>query len=614
MRNLTTPLILINTTLIVGAIGIFSYLLVRQLILEQIQAKALLQVHQRTDEIDQWLAVRKAEVYTLANTDTVRSLNWSQIEPYLRGEVRRIQEFFTFAVTYPDGSHYNTRIGNTHKNVKSRNDIRKALAGQNNISDPFFTPITRIHVVAIATPIRQTYDPASPPIAALNGNLTVGRVSEIINKLRYGEGSYAFALNSTGEPIIHPPQALMSTTKKSAKSFLESNDPNLADIARRMVNKQEGMKLALVDGKWKYVAHVPLEQANWSVALIIPLENIESQLVPLNVLASVLGGLLVIATIVAWQQILLTEQTKAQVLQLSAQEKTLQQQAQELAHTLKQLQQTQIQLVQTEKMSSLGQLVAGVAHEINNPISFISGNLTYARQYTEDLLKLVQLYQQHYPNPAPQIQQEAEAIELNFLSQDLPNLLTSMEVGTERIKKIVLSLRNFSRLDEAEKKAVNIHEGIDSALMILEHRFKAISNRPAIKVTKEYSELPTVECYPGQLNQVFMNILTNAIDAIEESLVENEVQGVNPEIRIWTKLTDDKHLLIGIADNGSGIPETHQQRLFDPFFTTKPIGKGTGLGLSISHQIITQKHCGKLQCISSPGNGAEFIIEIPVGQ
>ncbi|WP_179064753.1 ATP-binding protein [Nostoc sp. C052] len=277
------------------------------------------------------------------------------------------------------------------------------------------------------------------------------------------------------------------------------------------------------------------------------------------------------------------------------------------------------QLVHSEKMSSLGQLVAGVAHEINNPVNFISGNIGYANQYIQDLLRLLQLYQQNYPHPATEIQQQTEAIDLNFLIADLPNLLTSMTVGAERITEIVLSLRNFSRLDEAEMKAVNIHEGIDNTLMILEHRLKPKSNHLTIEVIKEYGDLPLVECYAGQLNQVFMNLLANAIDALQES-VENIEWGVGekalptPQIRIHTQLTSENQVVICIADNGTGIPENVQKHLFEPFFTTKPIGKGTGLGLSISYQIITQKHQGKLQCISAPGQGTEFVIVIPLNQ
>ncbi|MBX9257964.1 amino acid permease [Desmonostoc muscorum CCALA 125] len=281
------------------------------------------------------------------------------------------------------------------------------------------------------------------------------------------------------------------------------------------------------------------------------------------------------------------------------------------------------QLVQSEKMSSLGQLVAGVAHEINNPVNFIYGNINFASQYIEDLLKLLQLYQQYYPHPVPEIENKIEAIDLNFLITDLPNLLSSMEVGAERITEIVLSLRNFSRLDEAEMKAVNIHEGIDSTLMILENRLKAKPNSVGIEVIKEYGELPLVECYAGQLNQVFMNILANAIDALEESLVFSHssfatdkglMTNNRGQIRIHTKLNKDKQVVIRIADNGLGIPEDVQQRLFEPFFTTKPVGKGTGLGLSISYQIITQKHQGKLQCISTVGQGTEFVIIIPLTQ
>ncbi|MDZ8105782.1 MAG: ATP-binding protein [Nostoc sp. DedQUE12a] len=295
-------------------------------------------------------------------------------------------------------------------------------------------------------------------------------------------------------------------------------------------------------------------------------------------------------------------------------EAQLKQQAIELEQTLKELQTTQSQLIQSEKMSSLGQLVAGVAHEINNPVNFIYGNLTHADNYIHELLNLLHIYQISYPNPVLEIQTQIQAMDLDFLIEDLPKLLSSMEVGAERIRQIVASLRTFSRLDEAELKATDIHEGIESTLMILEHRLKTKANYPQIEVIRDYGNLPLVECYAGQLNQVFMNILSNALDALEDSLIQGKITHNKPQIRICTQQLDAKQIVIRIIDNGSGIPEQVRQRLFDPFFTTKPVGKGTGLGLSISYQIITERHGGSLQCISSPNQGAEFIIQIPIAQ
>jgi signal transduction histidine kinase len=296
----------------------------------------------------------------------------------------------------------------------------------------------------------------------------------------------------------------------------------------------------------------------------------------------------------------------------------------ELKRALSELRRTQGHMIQSEKMSSLGQLVAGVAHEINNPVNFIHGNLAHVETYTRDLLDFVQLYQQHYPDPIAAIQMEAEAIDLEFLQEDLPKIVTSMKVGTDRICQIVLSLRTFSRMDEAEIKPVNIHEGIDSTLLILQHRLKVRSERPIIEVIKDYGTLPLVECYAGQLNQVFMNILTNAIDALEEAIdngqwaAEKQASLLpgddrrSPTITIRTALIDTHWVEIAIADNGPGIPQEMQPRIFDPFFTTKPIGKGTGMGMSISYQIVMEKHDGKLNCFSTDGRGAEFVIQIPI--
>ncbi|MBD2021289.1 HAMP domain-containing histidine kinase, partial [Leptolyngbya sp. FACHB-36] len=256
-----------------------------------------------------------------------------------------------------------------------------------------------------------------------------------------------------------------------------------------------------------------------------------------------------------------------------------------------------------------GQLVAGVAHEINNPVSFIYGNLRPATSYIQDLLHLIDLYQDQYPTPNSAIQTHLEAIDFDFLKADLPQLLTSMKLGADRIKNIVLSLRTFSRMDEAEVKAVDIHAGIDSTLVILEHRLKANHNRPAIQVIKTYGTFPLVECYAGPLNQVFMNILVNAIDALDEAVLSGAIH--HPTIWIQTEIIASR-AVIRISDNGPGIPASIQPRLFNPFFTTKPVGKGTGMGLSISYQIVTERHRGTMRCCSCPEHGAEFIVELPL--
>lgn len=278
-------------------------------------------------------------------------------------------------------------------------------------------------------------------------------------------------------------------------------------------------------------------------------------------------------------------------------------QAQQFSNTLKRLQETQTQLIQTEKMSSLGQLVAGIAHEINNPVNFICGNLFHINHYTKDLLALIQLYQQRYPKPDPDIQTLIETIDLDFLSEDFLKLITSMEIGVDRIRNIVLSLRNFSRLDEADVKLANIHEGIDNTLLILNHRIKK-----GIEIIKQYQDLPLVECYPAQLNQVFMNILTNAIDALQ-----TEADSSQKQILVATEITNTEQIKIRIRDNGPGISNKIKAKLFDPFFTTKPVGQGTGLGLSICYQIV-EKHRGKIDVISELGQGTEFVLVLPLKQ
>ncbi|MEA5549685.1 ATP-binding protein [Anabaena cylindrica UHCC 0172] len=303
-------------------------------------------------------------------------------------------------------------------------------------------------------------------------------------------------------------------------------------------------------------------------------------------------------------------------IQVAARTEKLKQKNIQLQQTLVELQQTQVQLIQTEKMSSLGQLVAGVAHEINNPVNFIYGNLIHVKDYTQKLLTLITQYQQECSHCHPQQNLVDKDIDLDFIIGDLPKILSSMQVGTERISEIVLSLRNFSRLDEAEMKPVNIHEGINSTLLIVQDLIKGHKKQQEITIIKNYGSLPLIECYAGGLNQVFMNIITNAIDALRQQEVDvhKNIKQHFSSIIINTQVKDEDNIIISIKDNGTGIRENCKHRLFEPFFTTKPVGKGTGLGLSISYQIIVDKHKGKIDYISEPGKGTEFLIEIPIRQ
>ncbi|MDZ7967511.1 MAG: ATP-binding protein [Nostoc sp. DedSLP03] len=597
--------IVIILSISISATAITSYKIVKGLLLTSLKEQVLLKTRRGQDDIDNWLAIRKTEIKTLANSTVVRSLDWPVMEPYLQSELKRLQTFLLMGLVTPDAALINTH--HDHLNVKDREFFQRSIAGETVATDPIIGRTTKQLQIQISSPI-----PAETGIKAagvLMGGIPINRVVEAIGNLHQGKVSYAFALNSQGVPIAHPNKELIGTPEKAAKSFLNSRNPRLAEISQKMVAKRTNIELIQLDGKWSYIAYTPLREANWSVALIVPKENIESPLHALNLLTTVLGGLLLIGLISGWRQVQLYEQIRDRALIASKQ-------AQQLSKTLKELQNTQAQLIHTEKMSSLGQLVAGVAHEINNPANFIHANLNHASVYSQDILDLLRLYQQTYPNPTPEISDRIQDLDIEFLAEDLPKLMASMQVGTKRIREIVLSLRNFSRLDEADMKFVDIHEGLDNTLMILNRRLTATPNLPEIQIVKQYSNLPLVECYAGQLNQVFMNVLVNAIDALEEASQKRSFEELktNPnQIKLQTQIDKSSHCaIVQIYDNGIGMSENVKQRVFDHMFTTKPVGKGIGLGMAIAYQIVVDKHRGTIEVDSTPGYGTEFTIRIPL--
>jgi two-component system, NtrC family, sensor kinase len=753
-RHLLTLLILGTTALAISSTACISYFFVRGLILDNLKEVALLKLEKGTDQIDRWLSIRKAEIETIAYDPTVRTLNWKLVEPRLQGEVYRLKEYSMLSLIQPNGSAINT-LGN-FANTKDRQHFKKAIAGKINISDPLIGDSTKVPTLFISAPIWALPPAPNKVIGVLSGSIKLDRVASVINSLQHGSESYAFALNSKGVPIVISNNNLIENIDRSAPSFLQSQDPALSTIARQMIDRQTNIELVKIDNKWVYVAYAPLDEVNWSMALVIPRENIESQLQALNLLTSVVAGLLVPAMLAAVWLIYSSENNRAQaereamlnriagrirasleldeIVQSTVEEivnllhleraafgwydpqnkmlqilwescqsdcpkeaiefepyfvenlsvrsgqsepiilsnetwvegasqpialkansylavpvqtqnqpqgylicshathwfwnpeeiqlieavadqlaiaitqshlySQTQDQVKLLNSALNELKQTQTHLVQSEKMSSLGQMVAGIAHEINNPVNFISANLPHTTKYTKDLLELVSLYKQTFSEVPPEIADFAEEIELEFIEEDLPHILNSMKIGTERIRSIVLSLRNFSRLDESDKKQADIHEGMENTLLLLSNRIKN-----GIYVVKRYGKVPSVECYPSQLNQVFMNLLSNAIDAL------NEIDRLDKIITISTGVVREnggKFLKVAIADNGPGIPDSIKDQLFNPFFTTKQVGQGTGLGLAISYKIVVDGHGGTIKISQVPGGGTEFLVKIPI--
>ncbi|MBE8988983.1 sensor histidine kinase [Nostoc sp. LEGE 12450] len=538
--------------------------------------------------------------------------------------------------------------------------------------DPAYPP----YIVASAG--RPIYDASKKLIGVVGAEIHLLKLSEFLQKLNVSNFGQVFIMERDGMLVANSAQekpfTVVNNEIKRLKA-IDSPNPVLQSIAKQLqqripdfqsITNTQKLKVN-VQGENFYVHVVPWRDQHgldWLVVVGIPEKTYMAQIYA-NTQISILlcFGALIVATTVGiftsrWiaHPILRLNQTTQAIafgdLQQTLQEGNIdelntlghsfnhmagqlresfialensnaelearvEQRTVELKTAMGELQRTQAQVVQSEKMSSLGQLVAGIAHEINNPVNFIHGNITHLDEYTQNLLQMIYLYQERYSNHDPEIQALAEEIDLEFLIEDLQKILPSMKMGTERIRNIVRSLRNFSRMDEAEFKAVDIHEGIESTLLILQHRLKDKPDHPAIEVVKDYGNLPQVECYPGQLNQVLMNVLVNAMDALDELDIKRTSQQIeeNPsQITIRTSVVGSQSIEIAIADNAQGMPESVQNRIFDPFFTTKPVGKGTGMGMAISYQIITEKHGGKLLCFSSLGQGSNFIIQVPIRQ
>ena len=761
-------LLILCCTIAASITGYISYQSIRCLIIKDLEQNALLEVRNRGNKIDRWIATRKAEIEILANTPPIRSMNWLVADPYLQSEVNRLQDFEHFALIEPDGSYFTTKVGRALANVSDRRHFQKAMSGDVYVSDPTISRTLKQQIIPISAPVwsntgNSTSTKIQKPIGVMNGVIKIHRLAEVVGKIEYGEGTYAFVLNSQGVPIVHPDAKLIGNTDKSAPSFLDSKDTNLVNIVREMVYQKTGISLTQINDTRVYVAYLPLEQAEWSIALVIPQDNLEKKLYSLNVFAAVATGFLVgaiIAAIVAlklfakdgirtrteallhrltsriraslnldrilqttveelgtildvdrtifgwydprqdslefcWEYYrkglsprlgvfcaesgpsgdlaarlhrgesvtlrkatglesshlqlkkshytavpVLTQTNRlgylfactkrqfatpdevevleavADSLAIAISQSQLQGQIQDqlklLEEVFTKLRRTESHLVERERITILGKLAAGIARESNNPINFIYGHLIHINDYIKDLLNMIRLYSEKHPESVREIDEEKERIDLDFVSEDLPQIINSLKNGAGRIRQTIIALQNFSIPDESHKTYVNIHEGIDDILLLFAYQ---LENK--ISIVKEYSNIPFLLCYPGQINQVFASIISNAIDAINTTDTGESIIIIKTDV---IEYPEGRFIAVSIANNGPSIPAEIQHRIFDPFFTTKSFNQFTGLGLSLGNKIIVEVHGGRLW-VESPfqfpfesqtAGGVDFVVELPI--
>lgn len=558
--------------------------------------------------------------------------------------------------------------------ARNRPWYQAAVQAKKTTWSPVFISAARFLPLAYA--VYPIYNPQNQLQGVLGYSIVMDQMNEFLKALKISDNGQSFILEPSGTLLatsVPEPLVIQTSNESKLRLAVNSETPLIRDVSQSLLAEfksfsaiqQPTQRVFSFDHQPYLVQVLPLRdewELNWLIVVVIPKADFMEQINANTRMTIVLCLVALFLTIVVgsftsrwmvqpiwrlnesshaiargyWNQ---TVQTTSLIKELNLLGLSFNQMAKQLEHsftelkianeelesrvtertqalsqTLEELKHSQLQLIQTEKLSSLGQMVGGVAHEINNPINFIHANIPYVDEYCQDLLNLLELYQASFPEVPPEIEAKMDEIELEFLQKDLQNILSSMKVGTLRIREIVQSLRNFSRLDEAEFKEVGIQGDLENTLFMLQSRLKGVKDLRDLEVIKDYQDLPKIQCFPSQLNQVFLNIINNAIDALEPLRKLTKQSAQQPKIWVQTSVQDSEHIEIRIRDNGMGIPEEIRAKIFDPFFTTKPIGQGTGLGLSISYQIIVKQHGGMIIYESEPDQGTEFIITLPIHQ